>query len=105
MIKRDMKIIVGLTIVLALALPAHAADKTHQQMMAEIRMLQEQQQQLAALLGNLTDTLKTVTARMDEQSNASRKAFADQKLLVDNIAEGVRMLREKSDDTNVRLSS
>jgi tol-pal system protein YbgF len=82
-----------------------AADKTHQQMMAEIRMLQEQQQQLAAMLGGLADTLKTVTARMDDQTNASRKAFADQKLLVDGIAEGVRILREKADDANVRLSS
>ena len=82
-----------------------AADKTHQQMMAEIRMLQEQQQQLAQMLGGLAETLKTVTIRMDDQTNATRKAFADQKLLVDGIAEGVRILREKADDTNVRLSS
>jgi tol-pal system protein YbgF len=84
---------------------ASAADKTHQQMMAEIRMLQEQQQQLAQMIGGLTETLKTVTSRIDDQTNASRKAFADQKLLVDGIAEGVRILREKSDDTNVRLST
>jgi tol-pal system protein YbgF len=84
---------------------AEAADKTHQQMMAEIRMLQEQQQQLAHMLGGLAETLKTVTARMDDQTNATRKAFADQKLLVDGISEGVRILREKADDTNVRLSS
>ena len=44
-------------------------------------------------------------AKIDEQTGANRKAFADQKLLVDNIAEGVRVLREKADDTNVRLSS
>ena len=75
--------------------PASAADKTHQQMMAEIRMLQEQQQQLEQMLGGLADTLKTVTARMDDQTNANRKAFADQKLLIDSIAEGVRILREK----------
>ena len=50
-----------------------AADKTHQQMMAEIRMLQEQQQQLAAMLGGLADTLKTVTTRMDDQTNASER--------------------------------
>ena len=30
---------------------------------------------------------------------------ADHKLLIDNIAEGVRILREKADDTNVRLST
>jgi tol-pal system protein YbgF len=87
------------------ASPALAADKAHQQLMAEIRMLQEQQQQLQQLIGGLTDALKTVTAKLDDQSNVSRKAFADQKLLIDNVAEGVRVLREKADDTNVRLST
>jgi tol-pal system protein YbgF len=85
--------------------PASAADKAHQQLMAEIRMLQEQQQQLQQLIGGLTDTLKTVTAKLDDQTNANRKLFADQKLLIDNVAEGVRVLREKADDTNVRLST
>ena len=96
---------ISAVVLMLFANSAAAGDKTHQQMMAEIRMLQEQQQQLAAMLGGLADTLKTVTARMDDQTNASRKAFADQKLLVDGIAEGVRILREKADDTNVRLSS
>lgn len=103
-----MRFKVVTSIVLALVFTAgtaEAADKTHQQMMAEIRMLQEQQQQLAQMMGGLAETLKTVTSRMDDQTNASRKAFADQKLLIDGIAEGVRILREKSDDTNVRLSS
>lgn len=68
-------------------------------------MLQEQQQQLQQVLGGLAETLKSMTARMDEQAATTRKAFADQKLLVDNVAEGVRVLREKSDDTNVRLST
>jgi tol-pal system protein YbgF len=85
--------------------PAWAADKPHQQIMAEIRMLQEQQQQLAQMIGGLADTLKSMTTRIDDQTGANRKAFADQKLLVDGIAEGVRILREKADDTNVRLSS
>ena len=84
---------------------ALAADKTHQQIMAEIRMLQEQQQQLQQLLGGLVETLKTLSTKMDDQSGATRKGFADQKLLVDNAAEGVRILREKADDTNVRLAS
>jgi tol-pal system protein YbgF len=87
------------------AAPAAAADKTHQQLMAEIRMLQEQQQQLQQLIGGLTEALKTVSAKIDDQTNASRKAFADQKLLIDNVVEGVRVLREKADDTNVRLST
>ena len=100
-------ILFALVMTMALAVPgrAAAADKVHQQLMAEIRMLQEQQQQLQQVLGSLADALKVVSTKIDDQSGASRKAFADQKLLVDNVAEGVRILREKSDDTNVRLSS
>jgi tol-pal system protein YbgF len=98
---------VACTAMLALAVstPAAAADKVHQQLMAEIRMLQEQQQQLQQMLGGLADTLKVVTTKLDEQTGANRKGFADQKLLIDNVAEGVRVLREKADDTNVRLST
>ena len=95
----------ALLLVMAGASPASAADKAHQQLMAEIRMLQEQQQQLQQVLGGLADTLKVMTAKLDDQTGANRKAFADQKLLVDNVAEGVRVLREKADDTNVRLST
>ena len=80
-------------------------SKEQQQLMAEIRMLQENQQQLAADLIALADTLKAVTGRIDDQAAASRKAFADQQLLIEGMTDTVRMLREKSDDTNVRLSS
>jgi tol-pal system protein YbgF len=91
--------------VLAAPGPARAADKEHQQLMAEIRMLQEQQQQLQQLLGGLADTLKTITARLDAESSTTRKAFADQKLLIEGVADTARILREKADDTNVRLST
>lgn len=91
--------------VFAVAAPAAAADKTHQQMMAEIRMLQEQQAQLLQAVAGLADTLKVMTTRIDEGNAAARKSFADQKVLVDGVAENVRILREKADDTNVRLST
>jgi tol-pal system protein YbgF len=84
---------------------AAAANKEHLQLMAEIRMLQEQQQQLQGLLGALQDTLKSVTTKLDDQSAATRKAMADQTLAVTNIGDNVRALREKTDETNVRISS
>jgi TolA-binding protein len=96
---------VVMTAALVAASPASAADKTHQQLMAEIRMLQEQQAQLQQMLRGLSDTLKTMTSKIEEQTGATRKGFADQKLVAENIAEGVRILREKADDTNVRLST
>jgi tol-pal system protein YbgF len=84
---------------------ALAANKEQQQIMAELRMLQEQQARLQQALLGLTDTLKLVTTRLDEQVTVNRKAFADQKLLIDSIAETTRILRERADDTNVRLSN
>jgi TolA-binding protein len=84
---------------------AAAANKEHLQLMAEIRMLQEQQQQLQGLLGALQDTLKTFSSKLDDQSAATRKAMADQTLATTNIGDNVRVLREKTDETNVRIST
>jgi tol-pal system protein YbgF len=105
MMKQSWKVGAVLAVVLAAASPAGAADKAHQQLMAEIRMLQEQQQQLQQMMGALADTLKTVSTKIDDQTATNRKAFADQKVQIDNVADGVRVLREKADDTNVRLST
>jgi tol-pal system protein YbgF len=85
--------------------PLGAANREHEQLMADIRMLQEQNQRLQQALVSLTDTLRTVTARLDEQGAATRKGFADQKLVVDSVAGDLRVLREKLDETNVRLTS
>jgi len=82
-----------------------AANKEHLQLLAEIRMLQEQIQQLQAMMGTLTDAQKTVITRLDEQATGSRKAIADQTLAITNMGDNVRVLREKADETNVRIST
>src|SRR5262245_46761989 len=87
------------------AAPAAAANKEHQQLMADIRMLQEQSQLLQNLLNTLNESLKAVNTRLDQQAEANRKAFADTKLVVDNLSNDVRVVREKLDDTNVRVGS
>ena len=74
-------------------------------MMADIRMLQEQSQQLQNLLGTLTEALKAVNTRLDQQADVNRKAFADQKLVIDNLTNDLRVIREKVDDNNVRVGS
>ena len=89
----------------AVAQPASAANKEHQQLAADIRMLQEQAQLLQTLLGSLNETLKAVNTRLDDQTNAMRKAFADQKLLIDNLSSDLRVVREKVDDNNVCIAS
>jgi TolA-binding protein len=91
-------------IVLAAA-PARAANKEHQQLMADLRILQEQSQQLQNLLGTLGDAVKAVNTRLDQQAETTRKAFADQKLVIDNLTNDVRVIREKLDDNNVRIGS
>jgi tol-pal system protein YbgF len=92
-----------------LASPAAAQSRREMQMMADIRMLQEQtqqlQQQVQAAIDTLTEALKALNARIDEQSNANRKAFADQKLVVDELGNNLRIIRERVDDANVRIGS
>ncbi len=55
-------LVVGL---LAPRLASADADKEHKLLMAEIRMLQEEQQQLRAVLLGLGDTLKALNVRLD----------------------------------------
>ena len=86
---------------LAASSPAHAANKEHQQLMADLRMLQEQSQLLQNLLGTLNDALVKVNTRLDQQAEASRKAMADQKLVIDNLQNDVRVIREQADTTRL----
>ena len=92
-----------------MTMPASAQNREHQQMTADVRMLQEQTQQLAitlaALNQALADSIKALNARLDQANEATRKGFADQKLTIDNIVEGVQVIRERSNDTNVRIGS
>ena len=92
-------------LLVGLAGPAHAANREHQQLMADIRMLQEQSQQLQLVLVSLADTLKTLNSKLDDQSTTSRKQFADQKLLIDNLSSDVRVVRERLDENNTRVGT
>src|SRR5437899_170257 len=93
----------------ALAAPAAAADKEQRQMMADIRMLQEQTQLLQNALAAVTEALKAANARIetrfDEQANTTRKALADQKVVIDNISHDVGAVREKLDDNTTRIGT
>jgi len=85
--------------------PALARDKEHQQLAADLRILQEQAQQLQNLIAAVNDALKAVNTRLDQQVEANRKAQADQKLLIDNLTNDLRVVREKVDDSNVRVGN
>jgi hypothetical protein len=98
-------LIVITLVALLTASPASAANKEHQQMMADLRMLQEQAQLLQNMLGTLTEALKAVNARLDQQAEANRKSLADEKLLIDTLTKDLSIIREKVDDNNVRVGS
>lgn len=92
--------------VLLSASPAWAGpSKEYLQLLAEVRMLEEQNQQLQLLFGALQDSLKAMSTKLDDQTASNRKSLADQTLAINNIGDTVRMLREKSDDTSVRIST
>ena len=99
----------GLGLLLSLASPAAAQSRREMQMMADIRMLQEQtqllQQQLTSAIEQLSATLKTISGRVDEQAVATRKSFADQKLGLDQFGTDLRIVRERIDENTVRITS
>jgi tol-pal system protein YbgF len=90
---------------LVIATPAAAANKEHQQLMADLRILQEQTQLLQNALGTVAEALKAVNSRLDQQAEATRRQVADQKLLVETLVNDLRVVREKVDDNNVRVGS
>jgi tol-pal system protein YbgF len=92
-------------IVVMFAGPALAQSRADRQMMADIRMLQEQTQQLAITLATLNDALKSINARIDKSDENARKALADQRLVVENMGGDLRVIRERTDETNVRINT
>lgn len=87
------------------AAPALAQRRELQQMAADIRILQEQTQLLQNALTSLTEALKAVNVRIDEQTGVTRKTFADAKLQADTMGSDIRVVRERVDDTNVRITA
>jgi tol-pal system protein YbgF len=84
-------------------MPAVAQNREHLQLAAELRMLQEQNQQLSLALNQLTETLKTVNSRLDTSEEFQRRRFADQEVLVKNLGSDLGTIRERTQDTDTRL--
>jgi tol-pal system protein YbgF len=102
-----MKTFIVALVILMAAAPARAQNRREMQMMADIRMLQEQNQQLqvqlTAAITALNDALKAINSRVDDQANATRKGFADQGLKVDQLGSELRVVREGVSETSVRI--
>jgi TolA-binding protein len=90
-------------VMLAVAVPAHAQNRREMQMMADIRMLQEQNQQLQVTLAALAEALNAINGRFDEQAAVTRKGFADQGLKIDQFGSELRVVREGVSEAGVRI--
>jgi tol-pal system protein YbgF len=110
---RIFTIALSLTLWAAWATPAFAVDKEQRQMMADIRMLQEQAQQLQnqvqSMMTALAEAIKAsdtrLTTRVDQLTDATQKALADQKTVITSISNDLRSVREKLDDNTTRVGS
>jgi tol-pal system protein YbgF len=93
----------------AAAAPVSAQSREQRQMMADLRILQVQAQEMQNMVGALNqamaDALKALTTRLAEQSEATRRSFAEQKSIIDTLSNDLRVVREKIDDNNVRVGS
>ena len=105
--RRTFTAVSGLALAVILALPASvaAADREHEQLMADIRMLQEHALRLHLMMNALDVRFDAVVAGQEAIGDAMRRAFADHQLAAENIATGVRVVREKVDESNVRIAS
>jgi tol-pal system protein YbgF len=84
---------------------AGAQNREHQQMTAELRMLQEQTQQLALSLAQIGEAIKALNARLDSSDQSAQKRFADQELLLKGLSTELSAVRERTQDTDTRLRS
>jgi tol-pal system protein YbgF len=87
------------------AAPVAAQSREHQQMAAELRMLQEQQQQLSIAVSQLAEAIKALHPRFDESNNAVRGALANLELTIKNMANDLSAIRAQAQETGTRIGS
>lgn len=101
------KTILVAVVSLAAAVPAVAQNREHLQMAAELRILQQQNQELANTLAQLiqllNDTAKALNTRIDQTNESMRKGFADQSLTLNAAAGDVRKTLAQTQDAATRL--
>jgi tol-pal system protein YbgF len=90
---------------LLVAVPVAAQNREHQQLSAELRQLQEQNQQLSLAIAQLTEALKAINVRLDANEQFQQRRFADQENLVKNVGTDLSAIRERSQDIDRRMRS
>ena len=87
--------------------PAHAQNREHLQLAADLRILQQQNQELAAALAQaiqlLNETAKSLNGRLDQTNDLMRKGFADQGITLNAAAGDARKTLAQTQDIATRL--
>jgi len=101
--RRILPVVAGLCLLLVPS-AAGAQNREHQQIVADMRMLHEQLQQLKLTVNTLIEQLTATNSRLDAQSDATRKDFADLRVLVNQLTGDMSTLRENLYDNTTRIS-
>jgi tol-pal system protein YbgF len=100
-----MAVMMAGAVLLGAVAPATAQSREHQQMAAELRQLQEQQQQLSIAVSQLAEAIKALHPRFDESNNAVRGALANLELTIKNMANDLSAIRAQAQETGTRIGS
>ncbi len=96
--------VVATVAVISLTAPVTAQNRAETQLLLELRSLQEQMQKMQLTVNQLAEKLKSAEARVDAQSSDTRRGFADQKVQIDAISSGLRVLNERENESAVRVA-
>jgi len=91
------------TLSLCAAAPARAQNRVEQQMILDIRSLDDQLKQLLLAVNQLSEALKTVNGKVDAESSARSKGFADVQTLINNTNSNLSALQERTSDNKVQI--
>jgi tol-pal system protein YbgF len=104
---RKTTILIALVSVLTMAAPARAQNREHLLMTADLKILQQQNQELASTLAQmiqlLNETAKALNTRIDQTNESIRKGLADQSLTLNTTAGDVRKTLAQTQDAATRL--
>lgn len=83
---------------------ATAQNREHLQMTADLQILHEQIAQQQLTINQLKAQTEALEARLNDTRDAQVKAFADQKLVIDQMVSTIGTVREKLDDNTTRVA-
>jgi tol-pal system protein YbgF len=81
---------------------AGAQNREQLQLMADLRMLQEQVSRLQLAVGRVNEQVEALDKRLDAEREAAVKTAADQQLRLNTLSQTLTVIREKLDDNTTR---